>query len=215
MDYPSRSRPGECCSRRLGKSLGLSPRAPVARALSSVSGRATPAISTFILASLYMSSPTRSRRRSMKRSRREYTRRSNAFRRMRHVWACSELSASPSPSGPAEFVEILNATGERIRYPVSRLVDVYHPATEMKERIPAADLRPGMLMIVLVDDYYEDVFERLLEAIREERDLKASMALDLWQCAKQAALSKHAGKRRRLFEALVSAGLRVKYEAVV
>src|SRR5271157_514314 len=120
-----------------------------------------------------------------------------------------------APRGPVEFVEILNATGERIRYPVSRLVDVYHPATEMKERIPAADLRPGMLMIVLVDDYYEDVFERLLEAIREERDLKASMALDLWQCAKQAALSKHAGKRRRLFEALVSAGLRVKYEAVV
>ena len=124
-------------------------------------------------------------------------------------------SNSSAPRGPVEFVEILDATGERIRYPVGRLVDVYHPATEMKERIPAADLRPGMRMIVLVDDLYEDVFERLLEAIREERDLKASMALDLWQCAKQAALSKHASNRRRLYESLASAGLRVKYEAVV
>ncbi len=120
-----------------------------------------------------------------------------------------------TPRGPVEFVEIVDTTGERIRYPLGRLVDVYHPATEMKERIPAADLRPGMLMIILVDDFYEDVFERLLEAIREERDLKASMALDLWQCAKQAALSKHSGNRRRLFDSLASAGLRVKYEAVV
>src|SRR5262249_51667592 len=80
-------------------------------------------------------------------------------------------------TSPVEFVEISDAIGERISYPVGRLVDVYHPATEIKERIPAADVKPGMFMIVLVDDFYEDVFERLLEAIREERDIKASMAL--------------------------------------
>ena len=122
---------------------------------------------------------------------------------------------SSTPRSPVEFVEIVDDTGERVRYPSGRLVNVYYPATEKKERVPADDLRPGMLIIVLVDDLYEDVFDRLLEAIREERDLKASMALDLWQCAKQAALSKHSGNRRHLFNALASAGLGVGYEAVV
>lgn len=129
--------------------------------------------------------------------------------------AAEEDDNVSTPRSAVEFVEILDSTGERIRYPVGRLVDVYHPATEMKERVSAADLKPGMLMVVLVDDLYEDVFGRLLEAIREDRDIKASMALDLWQCAKQAALSKHCGNRRRLYETLASAGLRVKYEAVV
>jgi hypothetical protein len=126
-----------------------------------------------------------------------------------------EVDAGAALRGPIEFVEIVDATGERIRYPIGRLVDVYHSAAEKKERIPAAELRPGMLIVVLVDDLYEDVFGRLLEAIREERDLKASLALDLWQCAKQAALSQHSGNRRRLFESLASAGLGVRYEAVV
>lgn len=128
--------------------------------------------------------------------------------------AAAEEENDRTPGAPVEFVEIVDATGERIRYPAGRLVDVYHPATEMKERIPAAELKPGMFIIVLVDDFYEDVFERLLEAIREERDIKASMALEVWQCAKQAALSKHSSNRRRLYESLSSAGLRVKYEAV-
>ncbi|RUL84578.1 hypothetical protein [Tautonia sociabilis] len=126
-----------------------------------------------------------------------------------------EAGDGSGPRGPIEFVEILDASGERFRYPAARLVDVYHPATEIKERIPAAHLKPGMLMVALVDDYYDNVFERLLDAIREDRDIRASMALDLWQCAKQAALSKYRGNRRRLFEALASAGLGVKYEAVV
>jgi len=41
---------------------------------------------------------------------------------------------------------------------MGRLVDVFRPATEYKERIAAGDLEPGMLMVVLVDDPYEDVF---------------------------------------------------------
>jgi hypothetical protein len=116
---------------------------------------------------------------------------------------------------PVEFVEVVDTTGERLRYPHTRLVDVYYPATEVKERIAAADLQSGMLMVMLVDDPYEDLFQRLLEAIREQRDVQVSMALDLWQHAKRAALTKYRGSRRQLHAALIQRGLSVEYAAVV
>ncbi len=118
-------------------------------------------------------------------------------------------------SGSVELVEIVTTTGERIRYPATRLLDVFYPATEVKERISAGELRPGVLLVMLVDDPYEDLFHRLLEAIREQRDLNASMHLELWQRAKQAALTRHGGVRRRLHDQLSRDGLKVEYEATV
>ena len=118
-------------------------------------------------------------------------------------------------SESVELIEVVTTTGDRVRYPATRLVDVFYPATEVKERIPAGDLRPGMLLIMLVDDPYEDLFHRLLEAIREQRDVRGSMALDLWQRAKQAALTRYGGVRRRLHERLTRDGLTVEYEATV
>ncbi|MCI0623123.1 MAG: hypothetical protein L0387_15945 [Acidobacteria bacterium] len=114
-----------------------------------------------------------------------------------------------------EFAEITLTTGDRLRFPTGRLVDVYHPTTETKERLSAKLLQPGMQLIVLVDDPYEDLFDRLLEAIREQRDVHSSMALDLWQTAKQTALSKHGGSRKHLCDGLVAKGLSVEYAAVV
>ena len=70
-------------------------------------------------------------------------------------------------------------------------------------------------MVMLIDDPYEDLFHRLLEAIREQRDVRSSMALDLWQRAKLAALTRHGGIRRRLHQALAAEGLGVEYEATV
>jgi hypothetical protein len=70
-------------------------------------------------------------------------------------------------------------------------------------------------MIVLVDDPYEELFHRLLEAIREQRDLRASMALELWKRAKQAALIRHGGVRRKLHQALSQKGISVDYQAAV
>jgi hypothetical protein len=116
---------------------------------------------------------------------------------------------------PVEVVEVADTAGGRVRYPATRLLDVFYPATEIKERVPARDLQPGMLMVVLVDDPYEDLFHRLVEGIREQRDVRASLALDLWQHAKRAALTRHGGVRRRLHDALATEGLTVEYEAVV
>ncbi|MDX2181568.1 MAG: hypothetical protein SFV18_18380 [Bryobacteraceae bacterium] len=114
-----------------------------------------------------------------------------------------------------EFCEITVTTGDKYRYPLGRLVDVFRPATEQKERIPAGDLEPGMLIVVLVDDPYEDIFQRMLEAIREQRDLGAQMALALWGHAKPAALTKYGGNRKQLHRALETKGITVDYAAVV
>lgn len=114
-----------------------------------------------------------------------------------------------------EYCEVAVTSGPRYCFPAGRLVDVFRPATEQKERIPAGDLEPGMLIVVLVDDPYEDIFERMLEAIREQRDIPSQMALALWEHAKPAALTKFNGSRTNLHRHLAERGLSVEYEAVV
>ncbi|MGC1782112.1 MAG: hypothetical protein WA708_06310 [Acidobacteriaceae bacterium] len=114
-----------------------------------------------------------------------------------------------------EYCEIVDTVGDRYSYPLGRLIDVFRPAIEQKERIAAGDLEPGMLMVVLVDDPYEDIFERMLEAIGEQRDLGAQMALALWDHAKPAALTKFRGNRRQLHRSLETEGISVDYSAVV
>ncbi len=131
-----------------------------------------------------------------------------------------EISVSVVTSGDRdqrslEYCEIADTAGDRYCYPLGRLVDVFRPATEQKERIAAGELEAGMLMVVLVDDPYEDTFQRMLEAIREQRDLGAQMALALWGHAKPAALTKYGGNRRGLHRELESKGISVDYPAVV
>ncbi len=133
-----------------------------------------------------------------------------------------EINVSALKSGtedrerrPLEYCEIAVTSGERYCFPIGRLIDVFRPATEQKERIAAGDLEPGMLIVVLVDDPYEDIFQRTLEAIREQRDLGAQMALALWEHAKPAALTKFGGSRMNLHRFLAEHGLLVDYPAVV
>jgi len=131
-----------------------------------------------------------------------------------------EISVSGQPSRGQgrrilEYCEVIDTSGARYCYPVGRLIDIFRPATEQKERLAAAELEPGMLMVVLVDDPYEDIFHRMLEAIREQRDLGAQMALALWGHAKPAALTKYGGNRKRLHHSLEQQGISVDYPAVV
>lgn len=113
-----------------------------------------------------------------------------------------------------EYCEIVTAEG-RYRFPTGHLVNVFRLATEQKERIPAGDLEPGMLMVVLVDDPYEDIFDRTLEAIRQNQDIATQMALELWDHAKPSALTKFGGNRMRLHNALEEHGLSVDYGALL
>jgi hypothetical protein len=114
-----------------------------------------------------------------------------------------------------ECCDVTDTLGDHYQFPMGRLVDVFREATEQKERIAAGELEPGMLMVVLVDDPYEDVFQRLLEVIHEHQDIGARMALALWQHAKAALLTKHAGNRMKLHTSLEADGLSVDYGAVV
>jgi hypothetical protein len=114
-----------------------------------------------------------------------------------------------------EYCEITDTSGDHYHFPVGRLVHVFRPATEQKERIPAGELEPGMLIVRLVDDPYDDVFQRLIEAIREELDDGAKLALTVWDHAKPAALTKYGGNRMKLHRALEANGLSVEYQAVV
>jgi hypothetical protein len=114
-----------------------------------------------------------------------------------------------------EYCEISDTLGDQYRFPVSQLVDVFRQATEQKERLPAGELEPGMVIVVLVDDPYEDIFQRLLEAIHEQQDIGARMALALWQHAKAAVLTKYSGNRMKLHRSLEANGLSVDYGAVV
>lgn len=130
-----------------------------------------------------------------------------------------DVSGEPHASGDKakrslEYCEIVTSEG-RYRFPTGRLVDVFRPATEQKERIAAGDLQPGMLMVVLVDDPYEDIFDRTLEAIRQNQDVATQMALELWDHAKPAALTKFGGNRMRLHSALEQHGLSVDYSALL
>ena len=118
-----------------------------------------------------------------------------------------------TPRGPVEFVEIVDTTGERIRYPLGRLVDVYHPATEMKERIPAADLRPGMLMIILAT-----ISTRTCSSACSKPSAKSETSRRPWPLISGSARSRQpfeAFEASATIDSLASAGLRVKYEAVV
>lgn len=126
-----------------------------------------------------------------------------------------EIEPGRQMGSALHFVEVIDSNGNRVRYPETRVVDVYYPATEVRERIPAGELRAGTLMVVLVDEPYQDLYQRLLEAIEKQRDLQASMALELWQQAKHAALVRCKGSRRRLHEKLRASGISVDYPAVV
>ncbi len=114
-----------------------------------------------------------------------------------------------------EYCEILDTLGNYYRFPVERFVDVFREATQKKERVPAKKLEPGMVMVVLVDDPYEEIFQRLLEAIHEQQDIRERMALALWQHAKAALLTQYGGNRMKLCRLLQTNGLSVDYGAVV
>lgn len=111
-------------------------------------------------------------------------------------------------------VEITDDEGERVSYPLVQKLDVYYPATERLERVAAGDVREGMFLVVLIDDRYEALFARLLEAMEEELPLEAAVALRLWRQAKQAALLKHNGNRQRLYDELKRRELSVDYAAL-
>ena len=70
-----------------------------------------------------------------------------------------------------------------------------------------------MQVVLLVDSVYEDLFDRLLDALKARANQFTLMTLGLWESAKSALLKKHNGNRLELFRQLESRGLSVSYQA--
>ena len=115
----------------------------------------------------------------------------------------------------SDMAEVTFKDGHRTMFLGGHLVDVYYPATDVLERRAAHELRPGMFVVTLVDDIYDDLYKRLLESARERSDVRITLALQLWDRAKWVALRACRGNRRDLYEQLSSQGLTVDYPAVV
>ena len=132
----------------------------------------------------------------------------------RNRTGASDLQDEAQPRRAVSRVEITDEEGECVAYPEVQMLDVYYPASERLDRVVAKDVREGMFLIVLVDDRYEALFGRLLEAMEEDLPLGAALALKLWHQAKHAALLKYNGNRQRLYEELKRHGLSVDYAAL-
>ena len=114
----------------------------------------------------------------------------------------------------SSWAEVTFKDGNRTMFPSGHLVDVYYPASDVLERRAASELHPGMFVVSLVDDIYDDLYRRLLESARERSDVRITLALQLWNRAKWVALRACQGNRSRLHEELRSRGLSVDYAAV-
>ena len=114
-----------------------------------------------------------------------------------------------------EFVTVICEGARSLIYPINHNVEVYFPAVGDLRRVPSDELREGMHLVVMVDDVYEDLFERLVDSIRTRTTARERLDLEIWKQAKASALAIHKGSRVDLFHALVSRGLTVDYPAVV
>lgn len=115
---------------------------------------------------------------------------------------------------PGKGVHVIFEGGREVRYASWQSVDVYHPATGQLRRYRVTELRPHMQVILLVDSIYEDLFDRLLDALKARANPYTLMVLGLWDSAKSELLRKHNGNRRDLYRQLELRGLKVGYQAM-
>jgi len=90
--------------------------------------------------------------------------------------------------GSTNSIELIDTEYRTIVYPRNKRVDVYYPETAKIRRIRAEEVRPGDYIVVLIDDYYEELFDRLRQAIAERRPKLETARLHRWYLAKRQLL---------------------------
>jgi len=113
---------------------------------------------------------------------------------------------------PVNYLEVLFSDGTRVRYPEGHRVDVWYE--NAVARMPAASLRVGHRIVVLVDEVYGGLFDRLVAVLNEHRSPSEIAVLELWRRAKRDLLRRHESIRE-LHRELRARGLGVDYSAVV
>lgn len=112
------------------------------------------------------------------------------------------------------LVMVSDSESELHYYFEEQRVDVYYPETEVINRVTAKQLRQGDYLILLLDDKFEALWERLLQALSERRPLKETALLERWRLAKRRLLRSYKGNRQQIFGAL-GPNLSVGYPAVL
>ncbi|RLG20742.1 hypothetical protein DRN74_04755 [Candidatus Micrarchaeota archaeon] len=118
------------------------------------------------------------------------------------------------PSGVDEVIQVALEDGRCLTYFPSQFVYVFYEAQDQVRRMQAAELRPGMRLVLLVDAVYEGLYERLLDALRARMGHVDRLYLDLWQAAKDQ-LRKNCVSLRDLHAQLAREGLSIQYPAFV
>lgn len=126
-----------------------------------------------------------------------------------------EASSDFKQSTRAEQIVYLgDSDGDEHSYPVTEHVDVYYSETNQLRRISADTVRAGDYIILLLDDRYASLSDRLHEAIDEHRPLEETLLLERWRIAKQKLLARYSGNRSEIYTVLAST-LNVDYPALV
>lgn len=103
--------------------------------------------------------------------------------------ALAEYQANPRTVGKrsptAEEMEVELEGGLILYLPRTRLVTLFVPGQGHFEK-PAQQLQPGDRMIILVDGVYDDLFERISEALQPLVRVEERLYLELWEAAKRA-----------------------------
>lgn len=150
-----------------------------------------------------------------------------ALSRLLEIWDQeleSELQLEPEPeeegmdasspqasSRPGERIRVILEDGRQLSYWAGQFVYVFYESQDRVWRLQARGLRPNMRLVLLVDNSYEGIYERLLDALRKQIGV-GRLYLDLWQTAK-AKLRKEHPNLKGLYERLVGEGLGVSYGA--
>jgi len=122
-------------------------------------------------------------------------------------------SESPAPlPRTRKAIGVALEDGRRLTYSSGQWVYVFYEVLDQVRRKRAAELRPGMRLVLLVDAVYEGLYERLLAALRPRTGRMDQVYLDLWQAAKDR-LRTECLSLKELYAQLTREGLRVQYPA--
>ncbi|WP_027894348.1 hypothetical protein [Calidithermus chliarophilus] len=103
--------------------------------------------------------------------------------------ALAEYQANPRAGGnrgpTAEEMEVELEGGLILYLPRTRLVTLFVPGQGQVEK-PAQQLQPGDRIIIFVDGVYDDLFERISEALQPLVRVEERLYLELWEAAKRA-----------------------------
>lgn len=104
------------------------------------------------------------------------------------LYALAEYQANPRAGGSrgptAEEMEVELEGGLTLYLPRTQLVTLFVPGQGHAEK-PAQQLQPGDRMIIFVDGVYDDLFERISEALQPLVGVEERLYLELWEAAKR------------------------------